>query len=143
MAGVKLVNKDATFEFELLENVTEVDFSAFVCAFYSGVHFYWREEPGTDQRVVYEVDECPEIKEGAIFVTFIRCSDPEVQFMGGLSLKSGAEEVKKKLKRNGFKIEQDSTANGLMYRAKKGKLSVFIDYSEERINFVSFMYHRD
>ena len=104
-------------EFSILQDVTDTDFSDYICDFASlgsgGVYFGKRynitptmEMDYEEPYVEYTLNQWPDLSDERTHITNIRITDPDVRIYG-LCLESAAEEWQKVLSREGYSIRED------------------------------------
>lgn len=130
---VNLTPVDYGFDFEFLADYKELDFTGyeifangFGCTVYCNPKY---AETG-EVYVHYTVSGAPDCLD-PWRLTCIHCTDPEVEFFGGLTL-ADVEEIKEYLENGGFKIETDG--NG--FTAKKGR--VFVNYVKDKMLVINY-----
>ena len=138
---IKRINKNADFELNFLEDVSQKDLSGFECKNdFHGVTYKVYYNPNKYQYtpsdvvlsgepiVEYTVSPYPYLDNSdARFVTGILCSDPEITFFDGLSINSDAETCKQRFEKAGYSFSKSEFWDQLFLTAEKDDITICIN----------------
>ena len=137
-------NTEKSLEFQICENVDDVDFSKYVQRYglvggreYYGTGYYpTMDENGQqidpEKCVIYTVTSYPDYADNTRCITGITITDPDVTVYG-LSIDSPEETIKSVMKSNGFELVD----TGSQYSVSFGKDDVTFVFSEGRISIIA------